>query len=444
MNELTILRREVELLYRNLPLGQVVSMLNASLLAWVDHQSANPHGLWAWLWLAAALLIAGLRLGEYARYRKDDAQVTAYRWHRRAVIGAAAAGLIWGGGALLFSTGAAVEQQLFTAFVMAGMVAGAVPVLAADRMAFRAYALPIVGAVFIGLLGSDPLHIAASIMALVFLLAAMRSADYFHQTLHESLRLESEKDHLLVDVQAARQAAEQSDRAKTEFLANVSHELRTPMNGILGMADLLDMEELSPAQRELLAPLRQSADELLHLINNLIELSAIEAGHVRLQPAPFILGDLLVAGLASWEAKAASRQLQFAVTMDEKLPAMVEGDLTRLRQVLDHLLDNALKFTERGSVRVEAHYDNTAGDQIMVRFVVADTGIGMSAEQARNLGEIFSQADGSTTRRHGGTGIGLPIARRLIALMGGRLQIDSEVDAGSRFSFVIPFTSVAD
>ena len=444
MNDLTILRREVELLYRNLPLGQVVSILNASLLAWVDHQSANPHGLWTWLWLAAALLIAGLRLSEYLRYRKDQGLLTAYRWHRRAVIGAAAAGVIWGAGALIFAAHAAVEQQLFTAFVMAGMVAGAVPVLAADRMAFRAYALPIVGAVFIGLLGSDPLHIAASIMALVFLLAATRSADYFHDSLHESLRLESEKDRLLIDVKAAKQTAEQSDRAKTEFLANVSHELRTPMNGILGMAELLDMEELTPAQRELLSPLRQSADELLRLINNLIELSAIEAGHVRLQPAPFMLRDLLVGGLASWEARAQSQQLRFVVDFDDTLPALIDGDQNRLRQILDHLLDNALKFTERGDVRIEAHHDSTQGNQVLVRFVVADTGIGMSADQVRKLGEIFSQADGSSTRRHGGTGIGLPIARRLIALMGGRLQIDSEIDAGSRFSFVLPFTSVVD
>lgn len=439
MNDLTILRREVELLYRNLPLGQVVSMLNAGLLAWVDHQSANPHGPWSWLWLAAALLVAGLRLSEHARYRKDEARVTAYQWHRRAVVGAAAAGVVWAAGALLFSAGAAIEQQLFTAFVMAGMVAGAVPVLAADRIAFRAYAMPIVGAVFISLLGSSPLHIAASIMAILFLLAAIRSADYFHGTLHESLRLESEKDLLLADVQAAKQAAEQSGRAKTEFLANISHELRTPMNGIIGMAELLSMEDLTPQQRELLQPLQQSAAELLRLIGNLIELSAIEAGHVRLQPAPFLLQDLLAGGLSSYQALARERALQFTVEPDPNLPQTITGDMHRLRQVIDQLLGNAFKFTERGEIRLTVQAVENQAQQALLRFTISDTGIGIAADQQKRMSELFQQADGSSTRRHGGTGIGLPIARRLIELMGGRLHIDSQPGLGSSFSFTLPF-----
>lgn len=438
MNDATILRREVELLYRNLPIGQLVSIVNAGLLAWVDSQSSHADGSWRWFWLAAALLVAGVRLNEYFSHRRDTAQVSAYRWHRRAVIGAGLAGLIWGIGALIFTAGASTEQQLFTAFVMAGMVAGAVPVLAADRLAFRSYALPIVAGTFVGVLGTDPLHIAASVMAVLFLLASLRSADYFHASLHESLRLESEKDRLLSDVQHARQAAEQSDRAKTEFLANISHELRTPMNGILGMAELLDMDA-TPAQQELILPLRQSANDLLRLINNLIELSAIEAGHVRLQPAPFILSDLLSGGLASYRKQAEARGLKFSAIHDHTLPDVVSGDLHRLRQILEHLLDNALKFTESGEIRVETRLVRQEGEQLLVGFAVSDTGIGMNPEQLRHVGEIFSQADGSSTRRHGGTGIGLPIARSLVELMGGRLHIDSQPKVGSTFSFTLPF-----
>ena len=444
MTETAILRREVELLYRNLPLGQVVSLINAGLLAWVDHQSAHPHGLWTWLWLALATLVAGARLGEYFRHRRDSSSASPERWRRRAVTGAGAAGVIWGAGALLFSTGAAIEQQLFTAFVMAGMVAGAVPVLAADRTAFRAYTLPIVGAVFLSLLGSSPLHIAASIMAILFLLAALRSADYFHGTLHETLRLENEKDRLLADVQAAKQAAEQSGRAKTEFLANISHELRTPMNGIIGMAELLSMEDLTPEQRELLQPLQKSADELLRLISNLIELSAIEAGHIRLQPAPFLLQDLLAGGLSSYQALARERALQFTVETAPNLPQTIMGDMHRLRQVIDQLLGNAFKFTEHGEIRLRVHAIEDQAEQAILRFSISDTGIGIAADQVKQMSELFQQADGSSTRRHGGTGIGLPIARRLIELMGGRLHIDSQPGRGSHFSFTLPFGKLVD
>jgi signal transduction histidine kinase len=329
--------------------------------------------------------------------------------------------------------------QLFTAFVIAGMVAGAVPVLAADRTVFRAYAWPMTLAAIVGSLGNDPLHIAFTVMAVIFLLAVTRSADLFHDTLHDTFRLEHEKDHLVENLDRAREVAERSNRAKTEFLANISHELRTPMNGIIGMADLLALETINDDQRELLDHLRDSADILLLQLNHLIELSALEAGHVRLRPEPFVVHDLLD-GLISAQYKAAtSKGLTIGIDADPALPGIVIGDLEHLRQVFQHLVGNAIKFTDRGRIEIAARQVERTGKTVRIEFAVTDTGPGIGAEALQAINGLLVQGDGSSIRRHGGLGVGLPIVRRLIELMGSELQIDSELGKGSTFRFTLPF-----
>ncbi|PKO85546.1 MAG: hypothetical protein CVU18_19535, partial [Betaproteobacteria bacterium HGW-Betaproteobacteria-12] len=334
--------------------------------------------------------------------------------------------------------------QLFTAFVMAGMVAGAVPVLAAERQAFRAYAWPIMLAVVAGALGRDALHVAMATMALVFSVAATRSADYLHETLDDALRLEHEKDGLVAKLEQARETAERANRAKTEFLANISHELRTPLNGVIGLAEVLHLDELTPGQRELLTPLRHSADELLHLINNLIELSALEAGHIRAVHSPFLAVDLAPALCARHRSAAAARQLALLEEIDAQLPPVLIGDVERLRQIFDHLIGNAIKFTEHGSIRVALRVVECRASQVTVECAVSDTGPGISAAQITLLEGLLVQADGSVVRRHGGIGVGLPIVRRLVELLGGQLHIDSEIGQGSRFSFTLTFALPAE
>jgi signal transduction histidine kinase len=283
-----ILGRQVELLYRNLRLGLIMSILNATFLLWVASSLVAPVSLGIW-WLLATV-VAGLRMALAALYygqSESERLSSSAFWRQRALLGAAASGLIWAGGALLLMTSGDTILKLFTAFVMAGMVAGAVPVLAADRLVFRCYAWPIVLAVVIGALGNDPLHIAFSTMSLLFVLIATRSADYFHDTLQDTFRLEEEKKQLVEHLEHAREVAEQSNRAKSAFLANMSHELRTPMNGIIGLSELLDLEDLSEDQRNLLTPMRESSETLLRLINHLIELSALEAGTDQTGPLAF-------------------------------------------------------------------------------------------------------------------------------------------------------------
>jgi len=435
-----VLGRHVDLLYRNLWIGQVVSAVNASLLVWVAFGQIPTTALALW-WLLATLA-AAVRATLAVRYhqRPEAARhAEAADWRQRALIGAACSGLIWAGGSLVLTGFGNTTLQLFTALVMAGMVAGAVPLLAPDRQIFRAYAWPIALAVAVGAWGPDALHITISTMTILFSLASTRSADYFHDMLLDTLRLEHEKDGLVGKLNQALEIAEQSNRAKTEFLANISHELRTPLNGIVGLGELLSLEDLTPGQQALLVPLRSSADDLQRSITHLIELSALEAGHVRATNSPFLATELLEVLLAVHHPAATAKGLTLGEDIDPELPYVLIGDVEHLRQIFTHLLGNAIKFTERGGVKVSAQIQERTPAGIALEFCIADTGPGISAEKLGLLGMLLIQVDGSSIRRHGGIGVGLPIARKLIELLGGKLEIDSQVGTGSRFRFTLPF-----
>ncbi|WP_371322691.1 ATP-binding protein [Dechloromonas sp. ZY10] len=430
-----------ELIYRNQWLGQIVSIVNAlllSVIAWlVAPAGLAPVHLLGWLLLAIAT--AGLRLGMARRFQQlgsEVRQADATGWRRRALLGALASGCVWAAGGLQMMLAGDTVLQIFVAFVLAGMVAGAVPVLAADRIVFRCYAWPVVGAAIIGGIGGEPLQIAYTAMAAVFLLTATRSADNFHAVLHDSIRLEQEKAALVDGLEAARIEAESSNRTKTEFLANISHELRTPMNGILGMTELLALEELPPEQHEMLEHLHEAARLMNRHVDALILLSNLEAGQIQPRSAPFALAELAEAILAGRRLQATVRQLRLIEEIDPALPEFLECDAEQLRSALQHLLDNAIKFTDHGEIRVAIRLLSRSTEQAVVEFSVADNGPGIAAPilQALRKG-LMLQADGSSIRRHGGIGLGLPLARKLIRLLGGELQIDSEPGVGSRFHF---------
>lgn len=440
-NDPFILSRQVDLLYRNLRMGQIVSMINASFLTWIAFPFVKPSYLGMW-WLLA-VTVAGLRIAVAARFYATEETVrhsTSVYWRQRALIGSVISSVIWSAGTLLLMTAGDTILQLFTAFIMAGMVAGAVPVLAVDRLVFRSYGWPIILAVIIGAFGTDSLHMSFSAMALLFMAIATRSADHFHDTLQNTFRLEHEKDLLVEKLDHARQIAEKSDRMKTEFLANITHELRTPMNGIIGLGDLLNLEELTDDQRALLTPMRESADKLMHLISNLIQLSALEAGQVRLSPAPFVVGELPDSMLSSHRRLAAAKGLTLDSQQDSRLPEVLVGDTECLRKIFAHLIGNAIKFTEHGAISVHSRVVEQSANEVRVEFTVADSGPGIAADKLAHLDGLLVQADGSSVRKHEGIGVGLAIARRLIELMGGSLKITSEVGVGSRFSFTLPFT----
>lgn len=239
----------------------------------------------------------------------------------------------------------------------------------------------------------------------------------------------------------AKEAAEQASRAKSDFVANMSHELRTPLTAVVGFGNLLLRSELTPRQRDHVAKIQASAQSLLQIIGDILDFSKIESGKMELESADFYLDDVLTHSLNLVTVKAQEKRVELLLSVDNAVPRALKGDPLRLGQVLANLLSNAVKFTERGEVTlsVTTAPDRGPADCITLRFSVRDTGIGMTDQQRAGLFRIFSQADTSTTRKYGGSGLGLSICKRLVALMGGDISVESEPGRGSRFTFTARF-----
>lgn len=424
--------RQTALLYRNAWLGQVITVLAATPIAYLGYISRPGPIILLWLFLMAINTYLRFQLSQ--RYRAaDPSEDEAIHWSQRYIRLVGVQGVLWIIGCGTIMWGNTDSYRFLAVLVLAGMVAGALPILSTFRSAFRAFAFPIIiGATIIVFAdASAPVHYVLGVTLIIFLGGVMRSSRYFNEVLIESITVALEKSHLVRKSEAA-------VRAKDAFLANVSHEIRTPMNSILGMAQLAFKAEQDPRQREYLKKIQISGELLLGIIDDILDISKIDAGKLSFEVVDFELGKVIETLTDLVAQKAGEKNLRLSFQIDPTVPHWLRGDPRRLCQVLTNLVSNAIKFTDKGEVIIRVKRLGNDANAAMLRFEVQDTGVGLSRDEIAQLFQPFQQVDFSTTRKFGGTGLGLFICKQLVEMMdGGTIGVESFPAQGSTFWFTM-------
>ena len=467
-NQLTrkVQRLKAGMLYDQLAQGLVATLINAALTAFIVSSVVEPAT--AWLWFTAITATCAARFALLVLFKRQDRDTfDDIEWSRNFTAGSIATAACWGMAGVVLFPAESYQHQAFIGFVLAGMAAGASGSMVADDKTFRAYAVIAIAPYMLRLLiAGHSINIAMAVMCAAFIAALSMSARKNTRCATDALRLQFENLDLVAklesnatelnsvnealtaenaerqktesDLLKANDDAKAASRAKSQFLANMSHEIRTPMNGVFGMTDLLSRTDLDDRQRKLVKTINESAKSLLTIINDILDLSRIEAGKLNLDSHEFSLKETIERSADMFVSQADGRGIELSVFIAKDVPAYVKGDSGRLKQVVLNLVGNALKFTKYGEVGIAVTHVSTAGNVSRVKFEIHDTGIGIDAGLQEKLFQPFAQAETSISRRFGGTGLGLSIARHLVDLMGGTMELHSELGKGTRICFELP------
>lgn len=428
-----IARRKADLLFENVLVSQAFSVVNATIVAWLRYQE-QPDEMSVW-WVLV-MVAAAARLGLKALYNARRGLFTDRSWILVKGMFVLVSGLVWGiGGAVILRSGDPWAVMV-TAFTIAGMTAAAVPLLSAELKIYVAYAAAMLAPSLIGLL-TLPLTKwigTVIIMTVLFWITLMSSARRFAN----ALRLEVERE---AELAIARDRAEEASRAKSAFLANMSHELRTPMNGLLGIAEVLSLMEVDEKQAELIEVLGRAGRSMMAVLSQILNFSQLESGQYEIARQRCSPALLLQNVVQMYEAAAKLKGLTLHHDIAHDIPPEVLSAPQDITNVMTILVGNAVKFTEHGAIDL-ALWRGSEGDQPMLYISVSDTGPGIPEAAQEKIFGPFTLGDDSLTRSTGGIGLGLATARRIAALMGGTVSLESTPGRGSRFFFSAPYTPV--
>ncbi len=441
-----------------LPLFTSVTL--AAILAFVQRDVVNLSVIVVWLSLIILIMVARTILIFTYQQSSTDIKAETRCWLLWFRLGILITGAVWGAAGVLLFPANYPQNQMFLIFMLVGLTAGAVTSYASDLVSALSFsALVLTPCIIRLMLVGGSVYWAMSLASILYLGFLMMSLRYINRNISENilLRLEATEREVTLkrkaqelsteiiyrsqvetDLLKAKEIAEESTRIKSEFLANMSHEIRTPMNGVLGMLDLLSETSLSPLQVDWVKTALSSGQVLLDIINDILDFSKLEADKLIVEQVDFNLIDLVEDVRILSSIRALPKGLALNCRLPTSMPARWRGDPMRIQQVLTNLMSNAVKFTEQGEVTLNIIQSVTANNADELRFEIHDTGIGISESTLSSLFEPFVQADGATSRRFGGSGLGLSISKKLVELMGGIMGADSIYGKGSCFWFSLP------
>jgi signal transduction histidine kinase len=488
-----IAAEQVRQLYALAPIGFLATIINSIIVYFVMRPVMEP--LWLYAWMGALAAVLALRIGLVIWFWSAGLRPEAISlWKNRFLLGLAAIGMAWGGIGIIPLSGLSEAHQVFIAFVLGGMAAGASSTFSIVRAAFPLFAIPALIPLAVQFfLIADDFHMAMGAMICLYTVLLWRIAEhnrginlsslllrFENADMIENLRkaktdVEELNAQLLAEIEnkeraeaelrashehlekvvkertadltaaneqlvSAKEAAETASLAKSEFLANMSHEMRTPLAGTLGMVRLVLEMEIGEEERQLLEMADRSAESLLRIIGDVLDFSRLEAGMMTFEVEPVSIPEVIKSSLEVVSLTAREKGLDVDWQVDDSVPPEVKSDQGRLRQILVNLLGNAVKFTDEGRIDLSVRRINDAGlpGSAFLLFSVRDTGQGIPAEQKDKIFEMFTQGDSSLTRRYGGTGLGLTLTRKIVENLGGRIWVESSVGAGSTFHFTLP------